>query len=304
MRLLVVDDQSANIQAIYQIFSSTYQVFMATSGEQALAFCAKTPPDLVLLDVVMPGMDGLEVCRTLKRQESTRDIPVMFVTGGHREDEENACWAVGGVDFISKPINPNTLRHRVRAHLTLKLQADLLRDMALVDGLTGIANRRSFDERLAMELNRARREHSVFALALADVDFFKRYNDRYGHLCGDDCLRQVAAALKHALARPGDMVARYGGEEFACILPATDAAGAASIGKMLAQAVQALAIPHADSAAASVVTISLGMVVCSPHPDWTPASVIAQADQMLYRAKQNGRARVEICECPIPGACP
>lgn len=294
IRLLVVDDQPTNIQAIYQIFSGTYQVFMATSGEQALAFCKKSPPDLVLLDVVMPGMDGLQVCRTLKSQEDTQDIPVIFVTGGSREDEENACWAAGGVDFINKPINPNTLRQRVRAHLTLKLQTDLLRNMALVDGLCGIANRRSFDERLVMEFNRARRECSEFSLALADVDFFKRYNDHYGHQRGDDCLRQVATALKGALTRPGDLVARYGGEEFACILPATDVNGADNIGRLLIQAVQALNIPHADSAVAPMVTISMGIVVCLPQPDWTPAALLAYADQLLYRAKKAGRSRIEL----------
>ncbi len=291
-RLLVVDDQPVNVQAIHQIFAATHDVFMATSGEQALIFCRKTPPDLVLLDVVMHGMSGLEVCRSLKRRPDTQDIPVIFVTGHEQPDEETACWEAGGVDFVNKPVNPTTLRNRVRAHLTLKLQADLLREMAFVDGLTGVANRRFFDERLEAEWRRCTRSQLPLALIMADVDFFKRYNDRYGHQAGDDCLCRVAAALRHGLKRPYDLVARYGGEEFVGILPDTDLAGASAIAHSLERAVRGLQIEHADSSVEKVVTISLGVGYAPPWPVRPAESLIALADAQLYRAKQEGRARV------------
>jgi PleD family two-component response regulator len=225
-RLLVVDDQPMNIRALHDIFAATHDVFMATSGEQALAFCRATPPDLVLLDVVMPQMSGLEVCRRLKQDPETAPIPVIFVTALDNPEEEEACWTAGGVDFITKPINAQTTRHRVRAHLTLKRQADVLRRLAWIDGLTGLANKRQFDERWIHEWKRCRRDGLSLAVATIDIDNFKAYNDTYGHLPGDDCLRSVALALRNSLARPGDFAARTGGEEFTCVMPEADVEGA------------------------------------------------------------------------------
>ena len=220
-RLLVVDDQPINIQVMHQIFASKYQVFMATSGQQALDFCHKTPPDLVLLDVVMPGMDGFEVCQALKGEPSTRDIPVIFVTAHTDAAQETRGLDVGAVDFISKPVNPAVVRARVKTQLTLKFQSDLMRKLVFLDGLTGVFNRRYFDQQLAVEVARSSRAKSPLALIMLDVDFFKRFNDHYGHQAGDDCLREIAATLKESLRRPADLVARYGGEEFVCILPDT-----------------------------------------------------------------------------------
>lgn len=291
-RLLVVDDQPINIQAIHQIFGGTHDVFMATKGEQALEFCNKTPPDLVLLDVVMPDMDGLEVCRRLKSQADTRDIPVLFVTGHGQPEQEDACWEAGCVDFINKPFNPTTLRSRVRAHLLLKFQAELLRGMAFADGLTGVGNRRSFDERFDLEWRRCRRIGAPLALIMVDVDFFKLYNDHYGHQAGDDCLRAAAGKLKGALKRPQDMVARYGGEEFVCLLPETHHAGATAIAHALELAVRGLQIAHAGSSVAPVVTISLGVGTAMPGNPPDAQTLLLFADKQLYRAKEEGRGRV------------
>ena len=207
-RLLVVDDQRANIQALFQAFQADHKVQMATSGEQALALCRSQPPDLVLLDVVMPGMDGFEVCRRLKADEATKDIPVIFVTGHHDEEAETRGLDVGAVDFISKPINPRIVRARVKTHLTMKRQSDLLRQWVYIDGLTGVCNRRYFDEHLKSEWDRAARLRAPLSVGLVDVDLFKRYNDHCGHQAGDDCLRRVAAVMKASLKRPTDMVAR------------------------------------------------------------------------------------------------
>ncbi len=290
-KLLVVDDQAANIQALYQAFAADHQVFMATNGEQALALCASKQPDLVLLDVVMPGMDGYDVCREMKADPETRDIPIIFVTSHSDEEAEASALDAGAVDFITKPVNPRIVRARVKTHLTLKAQTDLLRHWVYIDGLTGIHNRRYFDERLAIEWRRSLRAALPLSLVMMDVDFFKRYNDRYGHQAGDDCLRRVAGALKSALSRGGDLVARYGGEEFVCLLPETDLTGALHVAGALAKAVDAQRIEHADSDAGPNVSLSLGVCTRLPSSLGSALDLLRQADAQLYRAKLLGRHR-------------
>ena len=291
-RLLIVDDQPVNIQAVYRVFADDHQVLMATSGEQALALCTQQQPDLVLLDVVMPGMDGYEVCRRLKVDPATREIPVIFITAHNDEAAETAGLDLGAVDFIAKPINPKVVRARVRTHLTLKAQSDLLRQWVYVDGLTGVYNRRHFDERLATEWSRAMRSGTPLGLVMLDVDYFKRYNDHYGHQAGDDCLRQVAACLQAGVRRPGDLVARYGGEEFVCLLPETDLPGAMQVAETLRQGVLVAQIAHAESAAAPVVSVSLGVCSGVPQAGASAAALLREADAQLYRAKTDGRNRL------------
>jgi len=291
LRVLVVDDQPANVQALYQALNADYQVLVATNGEQALVLCKTKQPDLVLLDVVMPGIDGYEVCERLKSCSSTQHIPVIFVTSHDDEEAETRGLGIGGADFIAKPINPAVVRARVKTQLTLKSQSDLLRQMVFTDGLTGVANRRRFDEKLTEEWQRSRRNGSPLSLAIIDVDFFKRYNDHYGHQAGDACLRRVAQALARTLKRPADMLARYGGEEFACILPETASEGALEVGKQLEACVRAERIPHADSTVHGSVTVSVGVAVRQGGGDDTIAHLLADADQQLYRAKAEGRGQ-------------
>ena len=290
--LLLVDDQPINIQVLYRIFSPDYRVLMATSGAKALELCRDDRPDLVLLDVVMPEMDGHEVCRRLKRDLATCNIPVIFVTAHNDAAEETHGFEVGAVDFIAKPVNPATVRARVKTHLTLKHQSDLLRKMVFIDGLTGVFNRRCFDEQLATEWRRATRNASSLGLLMLDIDHFKRYNDRYGHQQGDDTLRQVASAIKASLLRPGDLVARYGGEEFACIVPATDFEGALGVAQRIEHGVRSLQLAHADSDTAAVVTLSIGLALGQPGRDADPTALLALADVQLYHAKHSGRGRV------------
>lgn len=290
-RLLMVDDQPINVQTLYQAFAADHQVFVATSGEQALGLCASKHPDLVLLDVEMPGMDGYAVCRHLKADAATRDIPVIFVTAHTDESAETRALDAGAVDFITKPINPRTVRARVKTHLTLKTQADLLRQWVYTDGLTGVRSRGYFDERLAEEAGRARRSGSELSVVLLDVDFFKRYNDLYGHQSGDTCLRRIAQTLRSGLNRHGDQLARYGGEEFVCLLPSTGLDGALHVARLLGNQVFEQHILHADSLVAPVVTVSMGVCTAAGRDAFAPDALLRGAEAQLYRAKSLGRNR-------------
>lgn len=293
-RLLVVDDQPINIQTLYELFKADHEVFMATSGEQALAFCNDTPPDLILLDIMMPGMNGLEVCRRLKADPYTQHIPVIFVTAQSDPGDETRAIEAGGVDFISKPVNAAVVRVRVKTHLTLKAQTDMLRSLAFVDGLTGVANRRRFDEMLDIEWRRCQRSCSPITLLMVDLDYFKSYNDTYGHLMGDVCLQKVAGALDAAFTRAADLTARYGGEEFVCLMPECDHKAGQFKAEELRNAVMSLGIAHSGSTVADCVTLSIGVATMVPRVGSKPEALIAAADAALYEAKHGGRNRVVV----------
>ncbi|MBL8337843.1 MAG: diguanylate cyclase [Rhodoferax sp.] len=232
---------------------------------------------------------GYEVCRRLKADTALRDIPVIFVTADTDETSEARALDAGAVDFITKPVNPRIVRARVKTHLTLKAQSDLLRQWVYTDGLTGVRNRRYFDERLQEECGRARRDQSDLSVLILDVDFFKRFNDRYGHQAGDECLRQVASALKGGPQRQGDVIARYGGEEFVCLLPNCALEGAMHLAETLCRQVRVQHIAHADSSVAPVVTTSVGVCSASGRAEFAADVLVGGADAQLYVAKSLGR---------------
>ena len=224
--LLIVDDEKQNRLLLTELFGTTYKIIQAKNGVQALEKARQHRPDLILLDVLMPEMDGMGVLRELKRDDATRLIPVIFITAlDSATDEENGL-NLGAVDYISKPFHPPIVRVRVRNQLQLVHQRRLLEQLASLDGLTGIPNRRQFDATLLKEWHRCQRNQQPLSLIVADVDFFKKYNDALGHAAGDRVLQEVAATLRQAARRPGDLVARYGGEEFVLLLPETDATSA------------------------------------------------------------------------------
>lgn len=290
--ILVVDDETINIELLADLLEDDYDVSFATGGEQALALAASDRPDLILLDVLMPGMDGYDVCARLKQDVATSGIPVIFVTALGDTEAETRGLDLGAVDYVTKPISPAIVRARIRNHIELKRARDTLARLATTDGLTGLANRRSFDDRLAAEHRRLSRAGGELSLILLDIDHFKLFNDTYGHLAGDDCLRQVGRALQGVVRRPADLAARYGGEEFACILPETDAAGVAAIADQVRAAIAGLKIPHAASRTADHVTASLGVVTVVCVPEQAVSDIVATADAGLYRAKETGRNRV------------
>ncbi|OWF87039.1 diguanylate cyclase response regulator [Yersinia intermedia] len=288
-KILIVDDHPINIQVLYQAFSADHNVCMATSGQQALDVCHKQQPDLILLDIEMPDMNGFEVCARLKASADTVYIPIIFVTAHIDEETETRCFSEGAADFISKPINRNTVRARVKTHLLLKAQSDLLRQLVYLDGLTEVYNRRYFDEKLEQEWKRANRDHTPLSLIMIDVDFFKKYNDLYGHQAGDDCLRRVAQIIRDTLKRPTDLVARYGGEEFVCLLPNTELVGAMAVAETIRSQLLEQKIPHAGSSVYPFVSISLGVCCKETQSFGMPTTLLFQADLQLYQAKRNGR---------------
>ena len=291
-KILIVDDEPTNIKVLNEALQSRYRVFSATRGREALEVADLVKPDLVLLDIMMPEMGGYEVCRIMKENPLLCHIPIIFVTALASEDNESIGLALGTVDYIVKPFKPAIVSQRVSIHLELKRQRELLSTLALVDGLTGIPNRRSFDERLDLEWRRAARTGERLCLAMIDIDRFKAFNDTFGHLAGDECLRRVASVMSEALTRAGDFVARYGGEEFACILMSIDEPGLLAVCEKLRATVASLRIPHEASRVEPYVTISIGAASCTPTKDTEPESIIALADEQLYRAKSEGRNRV------------
>ena len=293
-KILIVDDEPTNLMVLNEALKADYQVFAVDNGRDALASAVRIKPDLVLLDIVMPDMDGYEICRAMKDNPLLVDIPLIFVSGKASDDDESVGLELGAVDYLTKPLNLSIVRRRVAIHLELKRQRDLLSRLALLDGLTGIPNRRAFDNCLNEEWRRAVRNGSRLSLIMIDIDWFKLYNDSYGHLAGDICLRRVARTLTTTFTRAGDFVARYGGEEFACVLPGIDERGLASETSALRFRVEQLAIPHKESKTSRFVTISIGAICCIPSRGTTPETLIHLADQNLYHAKDQGRNQVSM----------
>ena len=291
--ILIVDDQPANIHILAGALQPTYEIIAATSGGIALEIARQTDkPDLILLDVMMPEIDGYEVCRRLKESDKTKDIPVIFVTAHTESSEEEKGLNLGAVDFITKPYRIPIILARVRNHLNMKHKTDLLETLISLDGLTGIYNRRKFDEMLDFEWRRGIRSGGHLSIVMMDIDYFKLYNDNYGHGAGDECLKKVASALSSIIRRPGDLIARYGGEEFVALIALTTAKGALIVAEHLVEAVSAISLTHGYSSAADHVTISAGCATIIPTRDISMKTFLKKADEMLYQAKSEGRNRV------------
>jgi len=292
--LLVVDDSMAGCHLLGDLLCPCYRVLMAGTGEAGFALALSQQPDLILLDVKMPDMDGFAVCRRLKEDSRTREIPVLFLTALGDEADEMQALEAGGIDFLQKPVPPAVLAARVRNQLELKHQQDRLRHLSLLDALTGIGNRRRFDQYLEMEWQRCSRNGQPLSLVMGDVDYFKAFNDGYGHGAGDDCLQAVARVFDLALRRPADLAARYGGEEFVCLLPETDQEGARIVADQIMAQLEDLALPHRLNPVAPRVTVSIGVATASrPALARSWKTLVEEADRWLYAAKGRGRNRIE-----------
>ncbi|MBF0444687.1 MAG: diguanylate cyclase [Magnetococcales bacterium] len=289
LKVLIVDDVTGNIKILQQALSGDAKIIFATNGKRALELASSEKPDLILLDIIMPQMDGYEVCRILKADNETKNIPVIFITAMDEVKDETKGLGMGAIDYITKPFSRAVVQARVRNHLDYKRQKDMLEKLCSIDGLTEIPNRRSFDQHLEQELRRNLRANTPLSMIIMDVDHFKPFNDNYGHAEGDRCLKQVALTLFKSLERSGDFVARYGGEEFAAIFPDTGVEGLHKMSEKMRTAIVAQNIPHAHSKTAEFITMSLGGITVLPTNDTSPNKIIEAADKNLYKAKNSGR---------------
>jgi diguanylate cyclase (GGDEF)-like protein len=287
--ILIVDDEVSNIEILSAGLEEDYELSFATSGDEALLLLPALMPDLVLLDVMMPGISGYEVCKKIKADPMLADIPIIFTTALDDEGDQLLGLGAGAIDYITKPYRPAIVQARVRNHLEMKRMRDQLAELAVTDALTGLGNRRRLESILASEYQRLTKARENLSAIILDVDFFKRFNDRYGHAAGDQCLVQVAAALSRAARRAADFTVRYGGEEFACLLPSASHDEAMEVASNIRDRVQALGIPHGGSEVASFVTVSVGVATCVCEPGVSPGAWILAADQQLYLAKGSGR---------------
>lgn len=293
-KILIVDDEKANRKILKELLHEEATIIFAKNGEQALELATKHVPDLMLLDVVMPDKSGFEVIEKIKNDPKTMGISVIFITGLANSDDEERGFDLGGCDYIYKPFKANIVIARVLMHLELIQQRKMLDEIAHIDALTGISNRRKMDIVLADELSANKRDKKQLAVALIDVDFFKQYNDNYGHGAGDIALKKVATSLREVLHRPRDFAARYGGEEFVILLPDSDLAGAKMVISNIFQALADKEIKHEFSTASDNLTISIGAVIVDDSPENTCEEVLLQADKLLYQAKHNGRNQLVI----------
>ncbi len=297
-RILLVDDEPGSIELLAGIFGDEYEILFATEGEKAVGLALTEEPDVILLDVMMPGIDGYEVCRRLKAEERTADIPVIFITACGDLEAESRGLESGAMDYIHKPFTSSVVKVRTSNQIELKRAREALTRLSITDGLTQLANRRRFDEVIRREHARLARSDGQLSLLMLDLDHFKGYNDTYGHLQGDDCLRRVAAVISGVIRRPADLAARYGGEEFVCILPETTHEGAVRIAEKIRRNVEELAIPHGNSGVTDHVTVSLGVITARCTAEMGVSAIIAQADEQLYAAKAGGRNRVSAGQSP------
>lgn len=290
--ILIIDDSLVQATVLKNILKDDYHVEICPSGRHGVQAAQEQPFSLILLDVIMPGWDGFEVLAQLKQKEGSRDIPVILITSLSDVGNEEKGLRLGAVDYIIKPFNAHIVKARVHTHTQLYAYRRTFADLALLDGLTGIPNRRNYDERRLREWGRAAREGGTLSIGLIDIDYFKQYNDRYGHPKGDEVLREVARAIAGRLHPAVDFAGRYGGEEFVFLLPDTSRAHSARVAEEIRAGVEALHIPHAGSGVSNYVTVSIGGMTAAPGPSDLYEPAFQMVDGMLYRAKNCGRNRV------------
>ncbi|MBB1387017.1 diguanylate cyclase [Pseudoalteromonas sp. SG45-5] len=291
-KVLIVDDDPINRLVLEKTLNVEHDVFLVESGEKALIFVETMQVDLIILDVVMPGLNGYEVLVKLKENPITHAIPVIFISANHSHEDESKGLELGAMDYITKPFSVSIVRVRVRNQLLIKQKNDLLEMLASIDGLTEIPNRRYLDENLSREWQKSKRSGLPLSVILMDIDHFKRYNDYYGHRAGDDCLKKVAHALVGQCERGNDFIARYGGEEFAAVLPEIGKLEAVAFASKLRKAVNSLNIEHTGSINANHITISIGIATTESGKIGAEQTLLEEADIGLYAAKDAGRDRI------------
>ena len=307
MKTLVIEDSRSTLKLLCtHIEKMRFTPIPAETGAVGIDLFLKERPDLVLLDIILPDLDGFEVARQIRQMESPGDwTPIIFLSSLNKDKDIEEGIAAGGDDYLLKPISEVVLAAKMRAMqriiqmrqsllvLTRKLDSanQELKRLTSLDGLTGIPNRRHFDEVLDREWRRAMRQGDELAILMCDIDFFKLYNDTFGHQAGYECLCKVAQALTSTMDRGGDLLARYGGEEFVAVLPGTSLSGASHVAAQMRKAVNDLALEHPGSPVGHV-TASFGVASAVAMPETNPQDIVGAADRALYKAKNAGRNRV------------
>jgi len=289
-KILVVDDEKMNIIALAQFLKPQYEIIVAVDGASALEAAEKHLPDLILLDIIMPDMNGFDVLIKLKNSATAMNIPVIFLTGLSNAGDEEKGLSLGAVDYITKPFNQSVVKARIKTQLKIVEYVHTIEKLCMLDALTGLSNRRGFDTRMDVEWGRAHREKKTLGLVMLDIDKFKIYNDTYGHPQGDILLQAVAEVISKTLNRPADFAARWGGEEFMILLPDTGLEGTVIIAEQIRLNIKNTIVLCADGAKTST-TVSLGAVSIIPDDGDSPADFIAEVDKLLYAAKNSGRDR-------------
>jgi len=289
--ILIVDDEKANIIALSHILSPTYDIYTSRNGPDAIEIAIEYEPSMILLDILMPGMDGYMVIEELKSNETTREIPVIFISGLDNAEDEKRGLSLGAADYISKPFNSAVVELRVLNQIKIVNQIRLINKLSITDQLTGIPNRRSLDNQVEREWFRSAREKVPLSMMMLDVDNFKSYNDTYGHQQGDVALQTVAMTMAKTLKRHADFAARWGGEEFAILLPNTETAGAVKIAEQIRNNVEQTPIPLL-SGEITRATVSIGLHTMIPTKDCLPCELILKVDKALYAAKETGKNKV------------
>ena len=289
--ILIVDDEPSNVRILLSMFESEYTVYLANDGETGVQMAKDWQPDLILLDIVLPGMDGYQVLKILKGAEETERIPVIFISGLSSSEEEEYGLKLGAVDYIIRPFDSSITKIRVRHQLQIINQFRLIERLSMLDHLTEIPNRRSFTYRMGIEWARAVRDKTPLSVLMIDIDFFKKYNDTYGHVQGDAALQVVAWTFTHTMKRRSDFGARWGGEEFVALLPNTTVEGALELAEQIRVAVGGAEIGLPEGKISNV-TVSIGCYTVIPERDSNMNDIIYKADEALYRAKNSGRNKV------------
>jgi len=291
--VLIVDDEAINITALSLILRPDYNVYVEKDGLGCIESAKALKPDLILLDVLMPAMSGFEVIVHLKKDHETYDIPVIFVTGLDTDTDEEKGLVLGAADYMNKPYKAAIVRLRVKNQMTIINQMRLIKNLSVTDALTGLGNRRYFNEQLEQEWQIALRQKKNLGFMILDIDHFKIFNDTYGHLAGDEVLKHVSDIIKQKLLRATDKNARWGGEEFAIILPDTNLNGVLEVAENIRKSFEATTFKLSEDISANI-TISIGANSVTPqlNDSYSISNFIADADAALYRAKESGRNRV------------
>lgn len=295
--ILVVDDMTTTLLLIHDLLKDTYEVKIAKSGTKALEILeSPNDIDLILLDIEMPDINGYDVCKRIKNNETIKNIPIIFITGRTSQEDEEYGLNLGAIDYITKPFNKAIVKLRIKNYLDLKIKNDMLEKLSMYDGLTNIRNRRFFDETFEKTFSEIKRDKKSLAVLMIDIDFFKPYNDNYGHGQGDETLRKVAKALEKTIKRASDFVARYGGEEFVILLKDINKDGVEAVANNLLNAIRELKITHEFSKIENYVTISIGASYYNSSSDITKLELLLKADETLYNVKNSSRNNFAILE--------